>query len=123
MLAGGDRLLEVALAQSRRRGVEIERVRRIGEGAVKIGRGARDAVPDGELRQLLGVAADEDRVRHDPRAVLQHGAALGADRQDRAHEMLVRPHPSGDAVHDDAETLLAHLHRSPLQLCRSLLLP
>ena len=59
-------------------------------------------------QQLRLVAADQHRVGHDSRAVLQHDAALAPDRQDRADEVLVRPHPSGDAVHHDAEAAFAH---------------
>ena len=56
-----------------------------------------------ERRDLLGVAPDQDRIGHHAVAVRQRDAALVADRQDRAHQVLVEPHASGDAVHDDAE--------------------
>ena len=42
----------------------------------------------------------------------QH-AALLADRQDRADQMLVHPHAAGDAVHDDAETFGASCSSAP----------
>ena len=40
-------------------------------------------------------------------------AAIRADRQDGADEMLVRPHPPGDAVHDDSETARGHCESLP----------
>src|SRR5690349_6662130 len=58
------------------------------------------------LRQLLhlgGVAADEDRVGHQAAAVLQRHAALLADLDNGADEVLVLPHPPGHAMHDDAD--------------------
>src|SRR5205807_1362220 len=56
-----------------------------------------------ESRDLLGVATDQNRIRHHAVTVWQRDAALIADRQDRAHQVLVEPHASGDAIHDDAE--------------------
>src|SRR5262249_21733557 len=61
-------------------------------------------------RQLCFVAADENRVGHHPVAVLERDAALGADRENRADQMLVHAHAAGDAVHDDAEPLLRHFN-------------
>jgi hypothetical protein len=108
VLAGVDRALDMASAEVRRGGVEIELVALVGERRVEVGRPARDPVRAGERLDLLRIAADEDRVRHHARAVLQPDAAFGADRQHGADEMLVRPHASGDAVHDDAEPPLRH---------------
>ena len=69
---------------------------------------ARDAVRLGERRELFGVAPDQDRIGHDPVAILQSDAALVADRDDRPDQVLVHAHAAGDAVHDDAETMLRH---------------
>jgi len=66
------------------------------------------------MRQLCFVAADQDRVGHHPVAVLERDAALRADRQNRADQMLVHAHAAGDAVHDDAEPLLRHFLWDPL---------
>src|SRR4026208_1326495 len=63
----------------------------------------------GEFLQPVGAAPDQDRIGHHPVAVLQRHAALVADRTDRADQVLVHAHTSGDAVHDDAETLLGHV--------------
>src|SRR6185503_16748085 len=63
------------------------------------------------LRQRLDlrrVAPDQDRVGHHARAVLQRHAALLADLEDRADQVLVHAHAPGDAVHDDADSSLAH---------------
>src|SRR5207253_2632563 len=68
----------------------------------------------GQSADLLGVAADQDWVGHHAITVRQRDAALFADRQDRAHEVLVEPHAAGDAVHDDAE--LACCHAGPPRL-------
>ena len=73
----------------------------------------------GELRDLLGVAADQDRVGHHAVAVRQRDAALLADRQDRAHEVLVVAHAPGDAVHDDAEPCVAMASLPVVKLCRA----
>ena len=78
------------------------------ERRVEICRPARDAVRLRQLRELSFIAADQDRVGHHPVAVLERDAALRADRDDRADQVLVHPHAAGDAVHDDAETLLRH---------------
>jgi hypothetical protein len=67
------------------------------------------------MLQLLGIAPDQDRVGHDARAVPQPNPALGADRENRSNQVLVRAHPAGDAVHDDAEATLAHASLLPLQ--------
>jgi hypothetical protein len=61
-----------------------------------------------ELRELGLVAADQDRIGHHRVAVLERDAALRADGEDRADQMLVRAHAPADAVHDDAEPLLRH---------------
>jgi hypothetical protein len=60
------------------------------------------------LRQLCLVPTDQDRIGHHRVAVAQRDTALGADRHDRADQMLVHAHAAGDAVHDDAEALLRH---------------
>src|SRR6185436_2125814 len=57
--------------------------------------------------ELRAVAADEDRIGHEARAVLQRHAALLADFQHRADQVLVHAHAPGDAVHDDADALHA----------------
>ena len=59
----------------------------------------------GERAQLALVAADEDRIGHEARAVGHRNATLLPDRDDRAHEVLVEAHASRDAVHDDADAV------------------
>ena len=61
-----------------------------------------------QLGHFLRIAADEDRVRHQAGAVLQRHAALPADLEDRADEVLIHAHASRHAVHDDADALLRH---------------
>ena len=84
-------------------GVEVDRVVRVGQGRVEIGGPAGDAGLGGELLELGRVAADQDRVGHDDFVVADLDAALLDDGHDRAHEVLVGAHASGDAVHDDAD--------------------
>src|SRR5205823_7439309 len=62
----------------------------------------------GDVPELRLVAADQNRVRHEPIAARQGHAALLADGEDRSHEVLVQPHAPGDAVHDDADALGGH---------------
>src|SRR5262249_51692016 len=97
--------LEILAAEIRRDRVEIDGVAVVGERCVEIRGCALDAVRAGEFLELIGVAPDQHRFRLDAPAVLEPHPALLAQRQDRADEMLVRPHASGDAIHDDAETL------------------
>jgi hypothetical protein len=59
--------------------------------------------------RLSGIPAHENRIRHQARAVLERHAALLADLEDRADEVLVHAHAPGDAVHDDADALLHYI--------------
>jgi hypothetical protein len=70
----------------------------------------------GDRLNLVGIAADQDRIRHHPLAVGERDPALIADGDDRPHQMLVEPHAAGDAVHDDAE--LARPHDAAPVSCR-----
>ena len=108
VLAGAQRLGEQHRPHLRRAGVEEDRVVLVGERGVEVGAPARDAVRLRERLDLVGVAADQDRVRHRLVAVRQRDAALGADRADRADQVLVHPHPAGDAVHDESESSCRH---------------
>ena len=108
VLAGVDRTGDEIGPHLRRRGVEEHGVRRVGKRRVEIGARALDAVLPAQRRNFLGVAADQDRIRHHAVAVRQRDSALGADGDDRAHKMLVEAHAAGHAVHDDAEPLRGH---------------
>src|SRR5439155_24815666 len=109
VLAGGDGALQELRPQPRGSSVEEHLVVLAAQRGVEIGRPALHAVLPRQLLHLRWIAADEQRVGHQAGAVLQRHAALLADLEDRADEVLVHPHPSGDAVHDDADALLAHL--------------
>src|SRR5215472_6511200 len=108
VLAGRDRLAQELGAQLGGGGVEEQRVLAVLERGVEVAGPAREPVRLRQLRQLCLVAADEDRVGHHPVAVLERNAALRADGQNRADQMLGHAHAAGDAVHDDAEPLLRH---------------
>ena len=109
VLAGRDRLGRAdrrAAASSPRRRRPCRRVGR----APRRGRWSSARCRDccASACELVRVAADQDRVGHDPVAVRQRDAALLADRQDRADQMLVDAHAPGDAVHDDAKIAGGH---------------
>jgi hypothetical protein len=112
VLAGCNRLVQQLGAQLGGGGIEEQRVLGVLQRGIEVGGPARDAVCLRQLRELALVAADQDRIGHDGVAVAQRDAALGADRHDRPNQMLVHPHAAGDAVHDDAETLLRHFFAS-----------
>src|SRR5262245_21993515 len=80
------------------------------ERGVEVAGPAREPVRLGQLRQLCLIAADQDRVGHHQVAVLERDAALRADGENRADQMLVHAHAAGDAVHDDAEPVLRHFN-------------
>ncbi len=96
------RALQQAGAAGGERGVE-EDGPGVAERRVEVGRPVADSVRRGERGELAGVAAHEEEVGDDAPSVGQRHAALVADGEERPREMLVRPHPPGGAVHDDAE--------------------
>jgi hypothetical protein len=71
-------------------------------------RPALDAVGLGERGDLLFIAADQDRVRHHPVAILQRDTAFAADGGDRADQVLVHAHAPGHGVHHDSEPMCRH---------------
>ena len=103
MLAGRNGLSHGGDAAVGGLGVEIDRVARIAQRLVEIRRPGSAAGLLGELRQLRRVAADQDRIGHDFLVRAQLDAALLDDGHDRPHQVLVRAHPPGNAVEDDAE--------------------
>jgi hypothetical protein len=58
---------------------------------------------------LLTIPPDEDRVRHQPVAVLEDHPALVSDGKDRADEVLIVAHAPGHPVHDEPNPPLGHL--------------
>ncbi|MHC2274589.1 hypothetical protein ACVME8_001200 [Bradyrhizobium diazoefficiens] len=111
-MRGIDGLGQQARPRLRGRGVEEHGVVLVGERRIEVGGPARDVEALCKRLDLLGAAADQDRIGHDAVAVLQADAALVADRDDRADQMLVEPHAAGDAVHDEAEALGGHANCS-----------
>ena len=109
VLAGADRLGQQSGPRLRGRGIEEDRVGLVGQRLVEIGGPARHAELLGQTFDLARIASDQNRIGHHAVAVRQQNAAGVADRDDRADQMLIEPHPPGDAVHDDAETLRAHI--------------
>ena len=70
----------------------------------------------GQCLDLRRVAADQDRIGHDPITVGQCHPALIPDRDDGADEVLVGAHASRDAVHDDADPVGFHEEESGWKL-------
>src|SRR5690606_29525108 len=95
-------------AHQRRAGIEEDGVVRIGQSGIEIGTPALDVVLFGEALDLVGIAAHDDRIDHEAIAVGKGNAALIADGQDGAYQMLVIAHAPGDAVHDKSEPSLRH---------------
>jgi hypothetical protein len=69
----------------------------------------------GQRGYLLQVAADQDRVGHSPVTIGERYPTLVADRHDGTDQVLVVPHPSGNAVHDDANPPTRHSSILPFQ--------
>ena len=108
MLARVDRLAQQTGAHLGAGGVKEDGVIGVGQRGIEIGGVTFDAVFGGQLGDLLFVAADDDHVGHQTITVFQQHAAPIADRQNRADQVLVHPHPSGNTMHDDADALLCH---------------
>jgi len=75
---------------------------------VEAGRPAPDAVPLGDIAQLLFVAADQDRLGDDGCPVVEEHPALLPDAQQGADQMLPVAHPTGNAVHGNVDDLARH---------------
>ena len=108
VLAGLDRTCEQRRPAVRRRRIEKKTVGGARQRRVEVGGPALDPMRLGQRLELLSVAPDQQRIGHHALAIGEPHPALLADRLDRADEMLVRPHPPGDAVHDDTQAPLAH---------------
>jgi hypothetical protein len=111
-LAGLDRGPDALLAQLGQLGVEVDLDVRLGQRLGQVGGPPGQAVLLGDPAQLELVAADQDRLGDDHRAVGGLQAALLADRHDGALEVLAQAHPAGDAVHHDADASLVHCSAS-----------
>src|SRR3954463_10436883 len=74
MLAGGDGPLEELRSQLRGGGVEEDLVRP-GDGGVEIGGPALDTMLARELFHLRRITANEQRVGHESRAILERDSA------------------------------------------------
>ena len=112
LLAGGNRLAHAVRPLSRRLGVEVDRVLRVGQAGVQVGAPPLQAVRLRQCPQLGLAPPHQDRLREGDIPVGQRHPALLADGEDRADEVLIRPHAPRDAVHDDANGL--HSHRNLL---------
>ena len=109
VLAGIDRLGQQRWTRLRGRGIEEDGVLGVGQRLVEIDGPALHVELLCKPLDLVGIAADQDRIGHHAVAIRQHHAALVADRDDGADQMLVQPHAAGDTVHDHAEALRRHI--------------
>ena len=109
VLAGGDRLVQQLGAQLGRGGIEEQRVVGV-RRAPRRDRwsSARCRAPWPVARACLRCGRPGSGRASPCRRSRSATPPLRADRQNRADEVLVHPHAPGDAVHDDAETLLRH---------------
>ena len=73
------------------------------QSAAKISCGRHAFIEYCEFRQFRLVASDENRHRHDRFSIAHLHSALPPNRENRAKVMLIRPHPTRDAVEDDAD--------------------
>ena len=113
VLAGGDRGLDGRRARRRQLRVEVDLIRRVGERGGEVGRPALEPVLGGQRAELVLAAPDEQRLGPDRVAPRHLQPALRADREDRADQVLVEPHPARDPVHDDPDdALLRHCFSS-----------
>ena len=80
----------------------------LGEAGGEVRRPLGDAVAPGDLGELGLVAPDEHRLEQHPRPVRELDAALLADREDGADEVLAVAHASRDAIHDDSDFMRGH---------------
>jgi hypothetical protein len=81
----------------------------VGQRRIEIGGPSFHGKALGQRLDLRRIAPNENGIRHHAIAVLELHAALIADRDDRADQMLVEPHAAGDPVHDHAEALRRHI--------------
>src|SRR4029434_7003147 len=108
MLAGVNGFGEQRRTHLRGAGVKEERVVLVCEGSVEVRLPTADAVRVRQSLDLARVATDENRVWHDDVTIGERHAAVIADRNDRADQVLVHAHAPGDAVHDQAESFYGH---------------
>ena len=117
VLAGRDRLVQQLGAQLGRGGIEEQSVLGVLERGIEVGGPARRCrAPWPACASFASLRPTRIGSGMTRSPLLQRHAALGADRHDRADQVLVHAHAAGDAVHDDAETLLRHFSSLSLAL-------
>src|SRR5258707_3227462 len=109
VLAGIDRFRQQPRPRLRGRGIEENAVAFLAQRLVEIGGPALHTKLFCKTLELVGVAADQDRVRHHAVAIRKQHAALFTNRDDRADQMLVEPHAASDPIHDHTEPLRRHI--------------
>jgi len=107
VLPGGERGAGALGPPTGQAGVEIDLDRRVGEAGIAIGAPPEAAAASRERRELLGIAAEQHRLRHQPVAIRQRQPALPRYRQ-QCPQMLRRAEPAGRAVDDDVDRAGGH---------------
>ena len=92
----------------RRTGVEENLVIGVGKRSIEVCSPPRHVMFLSKPLNLLAIPPNEDRIHHQPVAVAENDAALVADGEDRADEVLIVAHPPGHAVHDQPNPPLGH---------------
>src|SRR5208282_5661667 len=101
MLSGRDCGFHSRCALRRDLGIEIDRCIAIGKSLAEICGPECEAMFIRERPQARLVSANQNRFRQNSFTVTQSDAALLAESNDRACEMLCAPHSPGHTVHDD----------------------
>src|ERR1039458_5873882 len=102
VLAGGDGLFDVRGAAVGGLRVEVDGIVGASEDAIQIGGPGDAAAVRADRLQLGGIAAHQNRLRHDEFAGASVNAAPFHDGVDGATQVLVQGPGAGHAVHDDA---------------------
>lgn len=109
VLARGDRLPDRLLAGRGHLGVEVDVDAVVGEDRVEVGGDVVESVAIGQRPERVLAAADQDRLRPQHGAVAEVEAALFAQGQDGADEVLAVAHAPGHTVHGDTHRLACHV--------------
>ena len=62
----------------------------------------------GQGPELVLAASGQDRIRHEHQVIAHFHTSLLDDGRNGPNQVLIRAHASGDAIQDDADTLLCH---------------
>ena len=113
MFASGNRGLYALRAQPRKLRVKIDGVVRVLQRRRQVRSPSRNTMRCRNLRQLCLIPPHQNRIRHQHRPILQPQPSSLAYLKNRSDQVLIQPHPSCHAVHDDAYSPGCHQPPSP----------